>query len=167
MQLKQGWWKNLKPPIHIHRGWTFQWRKRHHTYACIYIFSGFFNEGQVVDLKKRIITLVKKTKKHIRYKFYSQQTLKICLERILTTFYCLNSDVYLGSQSFQSAVGQDEATPDSLKNIILSTFEPLHKFHTGFLREVEQRLALWWVSFHFQTRSKKSLQGQEHAQWWW
>uniref|UniRef100_A0A3Q1GR80 FERM, ARHGEF and pleckstrin domain-containing protein 1 n=1 Tax=Acanthochromis polyacanthus TaxID=80966 RepID=A0A3Q1GR80_9TELE len=45
--------------------------------------------------------------------------------------------------SFQSAVGQDEVTPDSLKNTILSTFEPLHKFHTGFLREVEQRLALW------------------------
>uniref|UniRef100_A0A8C4IHL0 FERM, ARHGEF and pleckstrin domain-containing protein 1 n=1 Tax=Dicentrarchus labrax TaxID=13489 RepID=A0A8C4IHL0_DICLA len=45
--------------------------------------------------------------------------------------------------SFQSAVGQDEATPDSLKNTVFSTFEPLHKFHTGFLREVEQRLALW------------------------
>uniref|UniRef100_H2MTL0 FERM, ARHGEF and pleckstrin domain-containing protein 1 n=1 Tax=Oryzias latipes TaxID=8090 RepID=H2MTL0_ORYLA len=45
--------------------------------------------------------------------------------------------------SFQSAVGQDEATPDSLKETLLSTFEPLHKFHTGFLREVEQRLALW------------------------
>ncbi|XP_039456177.1 FERM, ARHGEF and pleckstrin domain-containing protein 1-like isoform X2 [Oreochromis aureus] len=42
-----------------------------------------------------------------------------------------------------SAVGQDEATPDSLKDAIFSTFEPLHKFHTGFLREVEQRLALW------------------------
>uniref|UniRef100_A0A8C9X0M9 FERM, ARHGEF and pleckstrin domain-containing protein 1 n=1 Tax=Sander lucioperca TaxID=283035 RepID=A0A8C9X0M9_SANLU len=45
--------------------------------------------------------------------------------------------------SFQSAVGQDEATPESLKKTVLSTFEPLHKFHTGFLREVEQRLALW------------------------
>uniref|UniRef100_A0A7N6BFS4 FERM, ARHGEF and pleckstrin domain-containing protein 1 n=1 Tax=Anabas testudineus TaxID=64144 RepID=A0A7N6BFS4_ANATE len=45
--------------------------------------------------------------------------------------------------SFQSAVGQDEATPDSLKSTLFSTFEPLHKFHTGFLREVEQRLALW------------------------
>uniref|UniRef100_A0A672JRB1 FERM, ARHGEF and pleckstrin domain-containing protein 1 n=1 Tax=Salarias fasciatus TaxID=181472 RepID=A0A672JRB1_SALFA len=45
--------------------------------------------------------------------------------------------------SFQRAVGDDEATPDSLKSTILSTFEPLHKFHTGFLREVEQRLALW------------------------
>uniref|UniRef100_A0AAQ4RQA4 FERM, ARHGEF and pleckstrin domain-containing protein 1 n=1 Tax=Gasterosteus aculeatus aculeatus TaxID=481459 RepID=A0AAQ4RQA4_GASAC len=45
--------------------------------------------------------------------------------------------------SFQSAVGQDEATPDSLMKNILCTFEPLHKFHKGFLREVEQRLSLW------------------------
>uniref|UniRef100_A0A3Q2DM53 FERM, ARHGEF and pleckstrin domain-containing protein 1 n=1 Tax=Cyprinodon variegatus TaxID=28743 RepID=A0A3Q2DM53_CYPVA len=45
--------------------------------------------------------------------------------------------------SFHSVVGQDEETPDTLKNSLLSTFEPLHKFHTGFLREVEQRLALW------------------------
>lgn len=59
--------------------------------------------------------------------------------------YCLHSDIciFLWSQSFQNAVGQDEATPDSLKKTILSTFEPLHKFHIGFLREVEQRLALW------------------------
>uniref|UniRef100_A0A668AWK4 FERM, ARHGEF and pleckstrin domain-containing protein 1 n=1 Tax=Myripristis murdjan TaxID=586833 RepID=A0A668AWK4_9TELE len=45
--------------------------------------------------------------------------------------------------SFQGAVGQDEATPETLKNTIFSNFEPLYKFHTGFLREVEQRLALW------------------------
>uniref|UniRef100_A0A3Q2X5G7 FERM, ARHGEF and pleckstrin domain-containing protein 1 n=1 Tax=Haplochromis burtoni TaxID=8153 RepID=A0A3Q2X5G7_HAPBU len=51
--------------------------------------------------------------------------------------------LFLNKVSFQSAVGQDEATPDSLKDAIFSTFEPLHKFHTGFLREVEQRLALW------------------------
>uniref|UniRef100_A0A668ARU6 FERM, ARHGEF and pleckstrin domain-containing protein 1 n=1 Tax=Myripristis murdjan TaxID=586833 RepID=A0A668ARU6_9TELE len=51
--------------------------------------------------------------------------------------------VCLSSQSFQGAVGQDEATPETLKNTIFSNFEPLYKFHTGFLREVEQRLALW------------------------
>lgn len=57
--------------------------------------------------------------------------------------FTLNLNLYLCSQSFQNAVGQEEATPDSLKKSIFSTFEPLHKFHTGFLREVEQRLALW------------------------
>lgn len=46
-------------------------------------------------------------------------------------------------QSFQNVVGQEEDTPDSLKKAVFSTLEPLHRFHTGFLRELEQRLALW------------------------
>uniref|UniRef100_A0A8C7XAD0 FERM, ARHGEF and pleckstrin domain-containing protein 1 n=1 Tax=Oryzias sinensis TaxID=183150 RepID=A0A8C7XAD0_9TELE len=62
---------------------------------------------------------------------------KVCL------FACWSCSITCTFQSFQSAVGQDEATPDSLKETLLSTFEPLQKFHTGFLREVEQRLALW------------------------
>uniref|UniRef100_A0A674F0D0 FERM, ARHGEF and pleckstrin domain-containing protein 1 n=1 Tax=Salmo trutta TaxID=8032 RepID=A0A674F0D0_SALTR len=40
-------------------------------------------------------------------------------------------------------VGKDEAAPDSLKSTIFSNFDPLYKFQSGFLREVEQRLALW------------------------
>lgn len=40
-------------------------------------------------------------------------------------------------------MSEDEATPDSLKSSVFASFEPLHKFHAGFLREVEQRLALW------------------------
>uniref|UniRef100_A0A7N8X4Q2 FERM, ARHGEF and pleckstrin domain-containing protein 1 n=1 Tax=Mastacembelus armatus TaxID=205130 RepID=A0A7N8X4Q2_9TELE len=64
-------------------------------------------------------------------------------KELLTTERTYVKDLEVITVSFQSAVGQDEATPDSLKNTIFSTFEPLHKFHTGFLREVEQRLALW------------------------
>uniref|UniRef100_A0AAQ5ZRU2 FERM, ARHGEF and pleckstrin domain-containing protein 1 n=1 Tax=Amphiprion ocellaris TaxID=80972 RepID=A0AAQ5ZRU2_AMPOC len=64
-------------------------------------------------------------------------------KELLTTERTYLKDLEVVTVSFQSAVGQDEATPESLKNTILSTFEPLHKFHTGFLREVEQRLALW------------------------
>uniref|UniRef100_A0AAY4D3C8 FERM, ARHGEF and pleckstrin domain-containing protein 1 n=1 Tax=Denticeps clupeoides TaxID=299321 RepID=A0AAY4D3C8_9TELE len=45
--------------------------------------------------------------------------------------------------SFQGMLEKEEATPDSLKTVILSNFDPLYKFHSGFLREVEQRLALW------------------------
>uniref|UniRef100_A0A8C7IQF1 FERM, ARHGEF and pleckstrin domain-containing protein 1 n=1 Tax=Oncorhynchus kisutch TaxID=8019 RepID=A0A8C7IQF1_ONCKI len=45
---------------------------------------------------------------------------------------------------FKSPVSiTNEAAPDSLKSIIFSNFDPLYKFHSGFLREVEQRLALW------------------------
>uniref|UniRef100_A0A8C4NYM8 FERM, ARHGEF and pleckstrin domain-containing protein 1 n=1 Tax=Dicentrarchus labrax TaxID=13489 RepID=A0A8C4NYM8_DICLA len=64
-------------------------------------------------------------------------------KELLTTERTYLKDLEVVTVSFQSAVGQDEATPDSLKNTVFSTFEPLHKFHTGFLREVEQRLALW------------------------
>lgn len=48
-------------------------------------------------------------------------------------------------QSFQSMLEKEEVTPESLKNVILSNFDPLYKYHTSFLREVEQRLALWFV----------------------
>uniref|UniRef100_A0A4W5PAJ2 FERM, ARHGEF and pleckstrin domain-containing protein 1 n=1 Tax=Hucho hucho TaxID=62062 RepID=A0A4W5PAJ2_9TELE len=45
---------------------------------------------------------------------------------------------------FKSSVSTtNEAAPDSLKSTIFSNFDPLYKFHSGFLREVEQRLALW------------------------
>ncbi|KAI1899016.1 hypothetical protein AGOR_G00078340 [Albula goreensis] len=45
--------------------------------------------------------------------------------------------------AFQDSVGKDEAMPESLKDLICSNFDPLYTFHTGFLKEVEQRLALW------------------------
>uniref|UniRef100_A0A671W2C2 FERM, ARHGEF and pleckstrin domain-containing protein 1 n=1 Tax=Sparus aurata TaxID=8175 RepID=A0A671W2C2_SPAAU len=64
-------------------------------------------------------------------------------KELLTTERTYLKDLEVVTVSFQNAVGQDEATPDSLKDTVFSSFEPLHKFHTGFLREVEQRLALW------------------------
>uniref|UniRef100_A0A8C7QV50 FERM, ARHGEF and pleckstrin domain-containing protein 1 n=1 Tax=Oncorhynchus mykiss TaxID=8022 RepID=A0A8C7QV50_ONCMY len=45
--------------------------------------------------------------------------------------------------SFQDSVGKDEAVPDSLKSTIFTNFAPLYRFQSVFLREVEQRLALW------------------------
>uniref|UniRef100_A0A668A9C1 FERM, ARHGEF and pleckstrin domain-containing protein 1 n=1 Tax=Myripristis murdjan TaxID=586833 RepID=A0A668A9C1_9TELE len=64
-------------------------------------------------------------------------------KELLTTERTYLKDLEVVTVSFQGAVGQDEATPETLKNTIFSNFEPLYKFHTGFLREVEQRLALW------------------------
>uniref|UniRef100_A0A8C6SX51 FERM, ARHGEF and pleckstrin domain-containing protein 1 n=1 Tax=Neogobius melanostomus TaxID=47308 RepID=A0A8C6SX51_9GOBI len=64
-------------------------------------------------------------------------------KELLTTERTYVKDLEVITVSFQSALAKDEATPDSLKTTLSSTFEPLHRFHTGFLREVEQRLALW------------------------
>lgn len=49
----------------------------------------------------------------------------------------------LPSQWFQSTVAKEDSVPEALKMLIFPNFEPLHKFHTNFLKEIEQRLALW------------------------
>ncbi|XP_029979896.1 FERM, ARHGEF and pleckstrin domain-containing protein 1-like [Sphaeramia orbicularis] len=79
----------------------------------------------------------------VRRKRFPTDRAYFIAKELLTTERTYVKDLEVITVSFQSAVGQDEATPDSLKTTIFSTFEPLHKFHTGFLREVEQRLALW------------------------
>ncbi|XP_041806210.1 FERM, ARHGEF and pleckstrin domain-containing protein 1 [Chelmon rostratus] len=79
----------------------------------------------------------------VRRKRFPTDRAYFIAKELLTTERTYLKDLEVVTVSFQNAVGQDEATPDSLKNAVFSTFEPLHKFHTGFLREVEQRLALW------------------------
>ncbi|KAG9335548.1 hypothetical protein JZ751_004451 [Albula glossodonta] len=64
-------------------------------------------------------------------------------KELLTTERTYLKDLEVITVSFQNSVGKDEATPESLRNSIFSNFDPLHKFHSSFLREVEQRLALW------------------------
>ncbi|TNN54519.1 FERM, RhoGEF and pleckstrin domain-containing protein 1 [Liparis tanakae] len=79
----------------------------------------------------------------VRRKRFPTDRAYFIAKELLTTERTYLKDLEVVTVSFQSAVGRDEATPDALKNTILSTFEPLHKFHAGFLREVEQRLSLW------------------------
>uniref|UniRef100_H3D8Z6 FERM, ARHGEF and pleckstrin domain-containing protein 1 n=1 Tax=Tetraodon nigroviridis TaxID=99883 RepID=H3D8Z6_TETNG len=79
----------------------------------------------------------------VRRKRFPTDRAYFIAKELLTTERTYVKDLEVVTVSFQNAVGQEEAPPDSLKKSIFSTFEPLHKFHTGFLREVEQRLALW------------------------
>ncbi|XP_077435750.1 FERM, ARHGEF and pleckstrin domain-containing protein 1-like isoform X3 [Vanacampus margaritifer] len=79
----------------------------------------------------------------VRRKRFPTDRAYFIAKELLTTERTYVKDLEVVTVSFQDAVGQDEDTPDSLKKAVFSTLEPLHKFHTGFLREVEQRLALW------------------------
>ncbi|XP_061579437.1 FERM, ARHGEF and pleckstrin domain-containing protein 1 isoform X1 [Cololabis saira] len=79
----------------------------------------------------------------VRRKRFPTDRAYFIAKELLTTERTYLKDLDVVTVSFQNAVGEDEAAPDSVKNAILATFAPLHKFHTGFLREVEQRLALW------------------------
>ncbi|XP_041115594.1 FERM, ARHGEF and pleckstrin domain-containing protein 1-like isoform X3 [Polyodon spathula] len=64
-------------------------------------------------------------------------------KEVLTTERTYLKDLEVITVSFQNAVSKDEAMPDSLRNLIFSNFNPLYTFHSGFLKEIEQRLALW------------------------
>uniref|UniRef100_A0A669Q7Y1 FERM, ARHGEF and pleckstrin domain-containing protein 1 n=1 Tax=Phasianus colchicus TaxID=9054 RepID=A0A669Q7Y1_PHACC len=64
-------------------------------------------------------------------------------KEVATTERTYLKDLEVITSWFQSAVNKEDCMPETLKNLIFSNFEPLHKFHTGFLKEIEQRLALW------------------------
>ncbi|XP_051937604.1 FERM, ARHGEF and pleckstrin domain-containing protein 1-like isoform X3 [Hippocampus zosterae] len=79
----------------------------------------------------------------VRRKRFPTDKAYFIAKELLTTERTYVKDLEVVTVSFQNVVGQEEDTPDSLKKAIFSTLEPLHRFHTGFLRELEQRLALW------------------------
>ncbi|KAM9486648.1 FERM, ARHGEF and pleckstrin domain-containing protein 1 isoform 2-T2 [Clarias gariepinus] len=64
-------------------------------------------------------------------------------KELLTTERTYLKDLELITLSFQSVLAKEESAPESLRNLLKSSFEPLHTYHSEFLKELEQRLALW------------------------
>ncbi|XP_041055794.1 FERM, ARHGEF and pleckstrin domain-containing protein 1 isoform X1 [Carcharodon carcharias] len=64
-------------------------------------------------------------------------------KEVSTTERTYLKDLEVITSCFQSAVAKDDVMPEPLKTLLFSNFNPLYKFHTGFLKEIEQRLALW------------------------
>ncbi|XP_071197705.1 FERM, ARHGEF and pleckstrin domain-containing protein 1-like isoform X1 [Salvelinus alpinus] len=79
----------------------------------------------------------------VRRKRFPTDKAYFIAKELLTTERTYLKDLEVVTVSFQDSVGKDEAVPDSLKSTIFTNFDPLYKFQSGFLREVEQRLALW------------------------
>uniref|UniRef100_A0A8C6U049 FERM, ARHGEF and pleckstrin domain-containing protein 1 n=1 Tax=Neogobius melanostomus TaxID=47308 RepID=A0A8C6U049_9GOBI len=77
-----------------------------------------------------------------RKKFPTDKAYFIAKE-LLTTERTYLNDLQVVTESFQNAVANDEAFSHSVKNLILANYDPVSKFHEGFLKEVEQRLAQW------------------------
>ncbi|XP_006879626.1 PREDICTED: FERM, RhoGEF and pleckstrin domain-containing protein 1 [Elephantulus edwardii] len=64
-------------------------------------------------------------------------------KEVSTTERTYLKDLEVITSWFQSSVSKEDSMPETLRNLIFPNFEPLHKFHTSFLKEIEQRLALW------------------------
>ncbi|XP_041834153.1 FERM, ARHGEF and pleckstrin domain-containing protein 1-like isoform X3 [Melanotaenia boesemani] len=77
-----------------------------------------------------------------RRKFPTDKAYFIAKE-LLTTERTYLKDLQVVTESFQSIAGKDEIFPDAVKNLISTHYDPVYKFHQGFLKETEQRLAQW------------------------
>ncbi|XP_038166239.1 FERM, ARHGEF and pleckstrin domain-containing protein 1 [Arvicola amphibius] len=92
-------------------------------------------------------------------------------KEVSTTERTYLKDLEVIASWFQSTVSKDDAMPEALKSLIFPNFEPLHKFHTNFLKEIEQRLALWEGRSNAHIRGDyqrigdvmlKNIQGMKH-----
>ncbi|KAM3837800.1 FERM, ARHGEF and pleckstrin domain-containing protein 1 isoform 1-T2 [Vipera latastei] len=79
----------------------------------------------------------------VRRKRFPTDKAYFIAKEVATTERTYLKDLEVITSWFQSTVSKDDCMPEALKSLIFSNFEPLHKFHTNFLKEVEQRIALW------------------------
>uniref|UniRef100_A0A8C0LGS8 FERM, ARHGEF and pleckstrin domain-containing protein 1 n=1 Tax=Canis lupus dingo TaxID=286419 RepID=A0A8C0LGS8_CANLU len=94
-------------------------------------------------------------------------------KEVSTTERTYLKDLEVITSWFQSTVSKEDAMPEALKSLIFPNFEPLHKFHTSFLKETEQRLALWEGRSNAHIRGDyqrigdvllKNIQGMKHSE---
>uniref|UniRef100_A0A8C5VHP9 FERM, ARHGEF and pleckstrin domain-containing protein 1 n=1 Tax=Microcebus murinus TaxID=30608 RepID=A0A8C5VHP9_MICMU len=92
-------------------------------------------------------------------------------KEVSTTERTYLKDLEVITSWFQSAASKEDAMPETLKSLIFPNFEPLHKFHTSFLKEIEQRLAMWEGRSNAHIRGDyqrigdvmlKNIQGMKH-----
>uniref|UniRef100_A0A1A8J284 FERM, ARHGEF and pleckstrin domain-containing protein 1 n=2 Tax=Nothobranchius kuhntae TaxID=321403 RepID=A0A1A8J284_NOTKU len=77
-----------------------------------------------------------------RKKFPTDKAYFIAKE-LLTTERTYLKDLQVITESFQKAAEKEEAFPDSVRTLISSHYDPVYRFHLGFLKETDQRLAQW------------------------
>ena len=46
-------------------------------------------------------------------------------------------------QWFRNVVTKEDVMPEHLVNLLFANLDPIYEFHCSFLKEIEQRLAMW------------------------
>ncbi|XP_053160683.1 FERM, ARHGEF and pleckstrin domain-containing protein 2 isoform X2 [Hemicordylus capensis] len=78
-----------------------------------------------------------------RRKRYPADKAYFIAKEILTTERTYLKDLEVLTVWFRSAVVKENAMPEGLMTLLFSNIDPIYEFHRGFLKELEQRLALW------------------------
>ncbi|XP_045905174.1 FERM, ARHGEF and pleckstrin domain-containing protein 2 isoform X3 [Micropterus dolomieu] len=78
-----------------------------------------------------------------RRKRYPADKAYFIAKEILTTERTYLKDLEVITVWFRSAVIKENAMPEGLMTLLFSNIDPIYEFHRGFLKELDQRLALW------------------------
>ncbi|XP_047702544.1 FERM, ARHGEF and pleckstrin domain-containing protein 2 isoform X2 [Prionailurus viverrinus] len=78
-----------------------------------------------------------------KHKSMAAEEAYFIVKEILATERTYLKDLEVLTVWFRSAVVKEDAMPAELMTLLFSNIDPIYEFHRGFLREVEQRLALW------------------------
>ncbi|XP_072295529.1 FERM, ARHGEF and pleckstrin domain-containing protein 2 isoform X2 [Eucyclogobius newberryi] len=78
-----------------------------------------------------------------RRKRYPTDKAYFIAKEILTTERTYLKDLEVITVWFRSAVIKENTMPEGLMNLLFSNIDPVYEFHRGFLKELDQRLALW------------------------
>uniref|UniRef100_A0A4W3II60 FERM, ARHGEF and pleckstrin domain-containing protein 2 n=1 Tax=Callorhinchus milii TaxID=7868 RepID=A0A4W3II60_CALMI len=79
----------------------------------------------------------------VRRKRYPADKAYFIAKEILTTERTYLKDLEVITVWFRSAVIKEKAMPEGLMTLLFSNIDPIYEYHRGFLKEIEQRLALW------------------------
>ncbi|KAJ8270401.1 hypothetical protein GJAV_G00114100 [Gymnothorax javanicus] len=78
-----------------------------------------------------------------RRKRYPTDKAYFIAKEILTTERTYVKDLEVITVWFRSTVIKENAMPEGLMTLLFSNIDPIYEFHRGFLKEIDQRLALW------------------------
>uniref|UniRef100_A0A8C7MGH3 FERM, ARHGEF and pleckstrin domain-containing protein 2 n=1 Tax=Oncorhynchus kisutch TaxID=8019 RepID=A0A8C7MGH3_ONCKI len=87
-----------------------------------------------------------------RRKRYPTDKAYFIAKEILTTERTYLKDLEVITVWFRSAVIKENAMPEGLMTLLFSNIDPIYEFHRGFLKEIDQRLALCLVLHLFALR---------------
>ncbi|KAM7160191.1 FERM, ARHGEF and pleckstrin domain-containing protein 2 isoform 6-T8 [Macrochelys suwanniensis] len=79
----------------------------------------------------------------LKGKQYPTDKVYFIAKEILATERTYVKDLEVITVWFRSAVIKENAMPEGLMTLLFSNIDPIYEFHRSFLKEVEERLALW------------------------
>ncbi|XP_078612759.1 FERM, ARHGEF and pleckstrin domain-containing protein 2-like isoform X4 [Branchiostoma floridae x Branchiostoma japonicum] len=90
-----------------------------------------------------LVTAPSQEEDETRKKRYPADKAYYIAKELLSTERTYLKDLEVIVVWFRNAVIQDMSITESLAHLLFDNFDPLYEFHRGFLKEIEQRMALW------------------------